>query len=267
VTETPKPATNKQNGTAWRRMRALVSRRPFISTALGGFSLGFIAVALWLLPGMVIKTESAVPSVVGLLYDDAAARLSAAGFKAKTGESLHHPTAPKSSVLAQNPAPGVKALKGNAITLDVSLGARKGTVPNVLGMTRDAATNALEDAGFDVPKEFTERLDSRPRGEVIAASPRVGATVLLPSTVRLTISAGPDAVGVPSLIGMPVEDALALLGQLGLTAGTTRTDSTSTQPDGFVSGQRPAANTPAALGTSVSLTVSRPRQPVPDSIP
>jgi eukaryotic-like serine/threonine-protein kinase len=267
VTETAKPAAGKRKGTTWRRVRALVARRPFLATTLGGFSFGFIAVALWLLPGMVIKTESAVPSVVGLLYDDAAARLSAAGFKAKTGESLHHPTAPKSSVLAQNPAPGVKALKGNEITLDVSLGARKGTVPNVLGMTRDAATNALEDAGFDVPKEYTERLDSRPRGEVIAATPRVGATVLLPSSVRLTISAGPDAVGVPSLIGMPVEDALAILGQLGLTAGTTRTDSSSTQPEGFVSAQRPAANTPAAPGTSVSLTVSRPRQPAPDSVP
>jgi eukaryotic-like serine/threonine-protein kinase len=90
---------------------------------------------------------------------------------------------------------------------------------------------------------------------------------LLPASVRLTISAGPDAVGVPSLIGMPIEDALAILGQLGLTAGTTRTDSSSTQPEGFVSAQRPSANTPAAPGTSVSLTVSRPRQPVPDSVP
>ena len=66
---------------------------------------------------------------------------------------------------------------------------------------------------------------------------------------------------VPSLVGMPVEDALALMGQLGLTAGAAREDSTSKQPDGFVSGQRPAANTPVTPGSTIGLTISRPRAP------
>lgn len=250
-----------------RRIREIIVRRPIISTAIGGFALGFLAAAAFLLPGALLKSESAVPNVVGLLYADASARLSAAGFKGKTGESLYHPTAPKNSVLGQTPAPGVKALKGNEVTLDVSLGARKGTVPNVVGMTRDAATTALEAAGFDVPADIIERLDSRARGEVLATTPRIGTTVLQPSPVRLTVSAGPDAIGVPSLVGMPVEDALALIGQLGLIAGPARVDATATQPDGFVSAQRPAANTPATPGSSISLTVSHPRAPRDSTVP
>lgn len=244
-----------------RPIREFIARRPIISTAIGGFTLGFLIAALFLLPGAFLKSESVVPNVVGLLFTDASARLSAAGFKGKTGESLYHPTAPKGSVLGQTPAPGVKALKGNDITLDVSLGPKKGTVPNVVGMTREAATTELEKAGFDVPAEVTERLDKRPRGEVLATTPRIGTTVLQPSPVRLTISAGPDAIGVPSLVGMPVEDALALIGQLGLTAGAAREDSSSKQPDGFVSGQRPAANTPVTPGSTIGLTISRPRAP------
>ncbi len=255
-----------KRSTRFASVRAGVRRWPFVSTAIGGFAIGFILIALYLLPGAFMKTESGVPNVVGLLYNDAAARLSAAGFSVKTGESLFHPTAPKTSVLGQTPAPGTKALKGNDITLDVSLGAKKGTIPNVLGMTREIATNTLEDAGFDVPKDVIEKLDSRPRGEVMGTTPRIGLTVLQPSSVRLTISAGPDAVGVPSLVGMPVEDALAILGQLGLTAAAARADSNSSQPEGFVSGQRPAANTPATPGSAVTLTVSRPRQPAPDSV-
>ena len=243
--------------TRWQRLK----KHPFLLTAAGGFALGFLIVAALLLPNAMMKTESAVPNVVGLLYDDAAARLSAAGFSAKTGEKLNHPTAPSTSVLGQSPAPGVKALKGDEVLLDVSLGAKRGTVPNVLGVTRDSARKLLEAAGFDVAGDYSERIDQRPRGEVIASSPRMGATVLQPATVRLTVSAGPDAVGVPSLIGMPIEDALAMLGQLGLTAGPARADSSSTQPDGFVSAQRPAANTPAPPGTAVTLTVSRPRAP------
>ena len=244
-----------------RRIREIIARRPIVSTAIGGFAFGFLAAATFLLPGALLKSESAVPNVVGLLYADASARLNAAGFKGRTGESLYHPTAPKSSVLGQTPAPGVKALKGNEVTLDVSLGAKKGSVPNVVGMTRDAATKELEAAGFDVPPDIIERLDSHPRGEVLATTPRIGTTVLQPSPVRLTVSAGPDAIGVPSLVGMPVEDALALIGQLGLIAGPARVDSTGTQPEGFVSAQRPAANTPTTPGSAVSLTVSHPRAP------
>ena len=247
--------------------RAWLTRRPLVTTAIVGFTIGFAIVAALLLPGAFLKSESAVPNVVGLLYTDASARLSAAGFKVKIGESLFHPTAPKNSVLGQTPAPGVKALKGNDVTLDVSLGAKKGTVPDVVGMSRDAATKTLETAGFDVPTDITERLDSHPRGEVLATTPQGGSVVLQPALVRLTISAGPDAIGVPPLVGMPVDDALALLGQLGLVAGPTKDDSTGVQPDGFVSAQRPAANSPAPPGTVISLSISRLRAPRDSATP
>ncbi|MBC7843336.1 MAG: PASTA domain-containing protein [Gemmatimonadaceae bacterium] len=253
--------------TRLRRLRELVTKRPILSTAIGGFVLGFLIVAAVLVPGAFMKSESAVPNVVGLLYADAAARLNAAGFKAKTGESLNHATAPKNSVLGQSPAPGIKALKGNDVILDVSLGAKRGTVPNVVGMPRDEAVKALEAAGFEVSDDYTERLDQHPRGEVLATTPRIGSTVTQPASVRLTISAGPDAVGVPSLVGMPVDDALALLGQLGLFAGEPRSDSTGSQPEGIVSNQRPAANTPAAPGSTVTLTVSHPRAPRDSATP
>jgi eukaryotic-like serine/threonine-protein kinase len=247
------------------KLRDVASRRPIASTAVGGFLTGFVLVALWLLPQTLIRGESAVPNVIGLLYSDAAARLSAAGFSVKTGESLYHPTAPKSSVLGQTPAPGVKSAKGNDVTLDVSLGAKRGTVANVMGMTREAATKVLESAGFDVAADIVEKLDKRPRGEVVAATPRIGSTVIQPATVKLTVSAGPDAIGVPALVGMPMEDALALIGQLGLTAAPTRDDTASSQPEGIVSGQRPAANAPVVPGSPITLTISRPRAAPRDS--
>ncbi len=249
------------------RLRELLTKRPIVSTAIGGFVLGFLIVAALLVPGALMKSESAVPNVVGLLYADAAARLNAAGFKAKTGESLNHATAPKNSVLGQSPAPGIKALKGNEVILDISLGSKRGTVPNVVGMPRDEAVKALDAAGFEVSDDHTERLDQHPRGEVLATTPRIGSTVTQPATVHLTISAGPDAIGVPSLVGMPVDDALALLGQLGLVAGEPRSDSSGTKPEGVVSNQRPAASTPAAPGSTVTLTVSHPRAPRDSATP
>ncbi len=256
-----------KTGSRFGRLRDLAAQRPIVSTAIGGFLLGFVIVALWLLPQTLIRGESAVPNVVGLLYSDAATRLTAAGFTVKTGDELHHPTAPKGSVLGQTPAPGIKAQKGNDVVLDVSLGVKRGTVPNVVGMAREAAVKALEEVGFDVPDDVTERLDKRARGEVIATTPRSGVTIPQPASVRLTVSAGPDAIGVPSLVGMTLEDALALIGQLGLTAAPTKTDSTAVQPDGVISAQRPAADSPVPPGAVVILTVSRPIVPRDSTTP
>jgi serine/threonine-protein kinase len=262
---TPRVVSGGSGGGAIRRF---VTRFPLLFTAIIGFTIGFAAVAVYLLPGVMNRSESTVPSVVGLLFTDASTRLDAAGFTAKTGESLYHQTAPKGSVLGQTPAPGVKAYKGDDITLDVSLGPKKGTVPDVIGLSREDAVRALEKAGFDPPTDVTERLNTRPRGEVLAVAPAVGTTLTQPATVRLTISAGPNAIGVPALAGMPLEDALALLGQLGLVAGPSRDDFSGAQPVNYVVSQRPAANTPVAPGSTVTLTVSQPRQPAAnDSTP
>lgn len=240
-------------------LRGFIRRFPILFTAIVGFITGFAIVAAFLLPGLMRKTESTVPNVVGLLYADAEARLKAAGFTVKTGESQYHQTAPKNSVLDQSPEPGTKGLKGDEVVLDVSLGARKSTVPDVIGLSREDAVRALEKAGFEAPGDIIEKLNTRPRGEVLAVSPAVGTTVTQPATVRLTLSAGPDAIGVPSLVGMPLEDALALLNQLGLVAGPTRDDFSGAQPVNYVVSQRPAANAPVAPGSTVTLTVSQPR--------
>lgn len=250
------------------RVRRLFSRFPIIATAVVGFVVGFAIVGVFLLPGVMQKSEAAVPNVVGLLYADAAARLNAAGFTAKTGESRFHPTTPKNSVLDQEPAPGVKALKGDEIILDVSLGAKKAAVPDIIGYSREDAFRVLEKAGFDQPSDIGERLSSRPRGEVLSVTPAVGTTLTQPATVKLTLSAGPNAVGVPSLVGMPLEDALALLGQLGLVAGPTRDDYSGVQPVNYVVSQRPSANAPVSPGSTVTLTVSQPREAAPlDTLP
>ena len=161
---TPRVVSGAARG-GW--IRRTFTRFPLLSTAVIGFLLGFAGVAAFLLPGVMQRSEAAVPNVVGLLYADAAARLSAAGFVAKTGESLNHQTAPKTSVLGQNPAPGVKALKGDEIILDVSLGARRAAVPDIIGLSREDAFRALEKSGFDLPTDIVERLSPRARGEVL----------------------------------------------------------------------------------------------------
>ncbi|MCU0626532.1 MAG: PASTA domain-containing protein [Gemmatimonadaceae bacterium] len=240
------------------RLRGAFAQHPFIATALTAFAAGFVVVALWLLPDTFRTVEAKVPNVVGLLYDDAKARLQQAGFDAAEGETLTHPTAPRGSVLGQLPEPGALEARGATITLDVSLGPKRGTVPDLVGMSRAEAERALQSAGFDLGA-VTERIDQRPRGEIVASTPAVGTSVLQPASVAIVVSAGPDALSMPDLIGMPAEEALSIIGQVGLVAGSAQADSSSTQPEGSVARQSPRAGALVPPGTTVTLTISRPR--------
>ncbi len=243
-------------------LRGLFARRPFVTTALVAFVAGFLAVGAYLLPETFRTVEAKVPNVVGLLFADARSRLQAAGFEAAEGERQNHPTAPKGSVLGQLPAPGSLEVRGATIILDVSLGAKRGTVPTVAGLTRREAELALAAAGFDLG-DVTERIDRAARGVVIGSTPAAGQSLLQPAAVSLVLSAGPDAVSIPDLVGMPVEEALALLGQLGLATAPAKADSTSTQPEGSVAAQSPRAGALTAPGTAVTLTIARPRPAPP----
>ena len=239
-------------------LRGAFGRAPFLSTALVAFAIGFLAVGAYLLPDTFRTVEAKVPNVVGLQYADAKSRLQAAGFEAGEGEKQNHPTAPRGSVLGQLPLPGSLEVRVAPVLLAVALGARRGPVPQLAGRSRREAELALAAAGFDLG-DVTERIDRAARGVVIATVPAAGQSLLQPAAVSLVLSAGPDAIAIPDLAGMPAEEALALLGQLGLVAAPVKADSTSTLPDGAVAAQAPRAGALAPPGTAVTLTIARPR--------
>jgi penicillin-binding protein 1A len=98
-----------------------------------------------------------VPSVVGLSLEEAQATLQANGFGSSVNEEYAPGQAP-GSVLSQDPGPGQDAYMGTAIDLVVatevvpkpSPGSYDGTVPEVVGMARADAIDALEARGFEV---------------------------------------------------------------------------------------------------------------------
>ena len=55
-----------------------------------------------------------------LMFDDAARRLAAVGFKAARGDQEYREATPPGTVLAQDPRPGTKEPEGSTVTLTVS---------------------------------------------------------------------------------------------------------------------------------------------------
>jgi serine/threonine-protein kinase len=93
---------------------------PYAASAVGGFLLAYLVVAFVVFPSGVIPGNAKVPNVTGLLFDDAAKRLGAVGFKASRGSAEYREATPVSTVLSQDPPPGAKEPEGSTVTLTVS---------------------------------------------------------------------------------------------------------------------------------------------------
>jgi len=225
---------------------------PYVVAMAGGFMIAYLVVAFLVFPSGVVPRDEEVPSVVGLMFDDAEQELIRKGFKPERGETRFHGTAPRMTVLDQNPPAGSRELMGARVTLAVSGGQQMGTVPTVIGMTREQAEVVLETAGFGVG-EIIELASQQPRGEVVETRPAAGSQAPMPSPITLVLSGGPSVLRVPDVVGRNLGDARRLLEQIGLVVG----DVTSEGAGGSVIiGQSPEAGTSVAAGSRVNLRVA-----------
>ncbi|MBA2294419.1 MAG: Stk1 family PASTA domain-containing Ser/Thr kinase [Actinobacteria bacterium] len=166
---------------------------------------------------------------------------------------------PPQQVYEQDPEPGTRLPKGSLITVFVSTGKPKVSVPFVQGKSRDTAVAELTQRGLEA--DVIEVNSPRQSGVVIAQAPRAGTVLVSGSSVRINVSKGPRPIAVPSVIGSSYELATAQLQAAGFTVG--RVDVESNQPAGEVVAQNPPGNSTATRGTSVTLSVSQGPTTVP----
>ncbi|MGH3104911.1 MAG: Stk1 family PASTA domain-containing Ser/Thr kinase [Gaiellaceae bacterium] len=157
-------------------------------------------------------------------------------------------------VYDQDPEPGKRIDRAtDEVTIYVSTGKPKSTVPGVVGKSRDEAVaeltaRRLEPMVVEVPS-------GKPVNTVTGQSPKAGDTVDQGTTVRINVSKGPKPIGVPPVTGQPFESANAQLQAAGFSVA--RRDVESNQPAGTVVEQSPAGNSTAAKGTTITLSVSK----------
>ena len=113
-------------------------------------------------------------------------------------------------MISQNPAPGDRVAKETIVTLTVSSGAPKTTVPALANLPAAQAQTLLENAGLKMTVHYVPS-STVPEGSVTASNPGKGTTVLVGSTVDVNVSTGPKQVGVPNVVGQPYENAAGQL--------------------------------------------------------
>jgi serine/threonine-protein kinase len=197
----------------------------------------------------------AVENYVGIRESDAVSKIIAAGLRANpVRQPQTDPKFPETYVFSQTPKAGERTQKGNFVTIYVSLGPPKATVPKVVGKQVDQALADLQDAKL---KGRVIQVESdKPLGEVISQNPTEGASVDEGSKVKLRVSKGPHPVAVPNVIGSTFDTASSTLLAQGFVVARGP-DVDSTQPKGTVVDQTPGPGTFSPRGTTVTLRVSK----------
>jgi len=133
-------------------------------------------------------------------------------------------------------------------------------VPPATGMSSDMAEQMLRGKGFRVETDTVD--DTLPAGIVAAQVPAPGEKSPRSRVVRLSVSAG--TVKIPSLAGLALPDARALLAKLALTPANVDSQYSDDFAAGMVVSSNLKAGASVAPHSNVGLTVSAGRATCPE---
>lgn len=135
-------------------------------------------------------------------------------------EEVQDDSKKEGTVLKQVPVKGSTLPPGEVVYLTVCVGTEEVEVNDVVGTKLSEAEVALTKAGFHVITEL-EHDDTMPKDVVVMQFPEGGEKASHGSTVRLTVSLGPEKleVPVPDVRGVNLEDAKSKLEEAGLSLG------------------------------------------------
>lgn len=244
------------------RRRALISA----AAVVGSLVIGYGVAALWLFPGSASAEDATVvrvPDVVGLAQDEARERIIEAGLDMTVVGGLRHREAPEGSVLSQSPLRGQYARPGAPVEVVLSRGPEVHTLPDVTGLSERQAGIVLERLGYEI--EIERREDPIAAGRAIETRPPAGTELAVPSDLVLVVSEGAPVVVVPDMLGMHIDDAVAILGEAGLDLGSISFDPNSRQAPGRIVGQYPPVGYSLRAGDPVELRVAGDRDGLDDA--
>ena len=194
-----------------------------------------------------------VPQVIGMDQTTATQTLKTAGFESKVA-TVYDDNVAIDMVAGTDPTTGEKAVKGDAVTLLVSLG--KPTVPSLDGLTNpDDYNKALSERSLVGEEGETVYSDNVPQGQIASVTPSPHTMVNVNSTVTYHLSQGPAPVNVPNVHNTKADEAKQQLQQLGFNVKVENKFDDSVKGN-YAIGTSPDAGSQATRGSDITLYVS-----------
>ncbi len=182
------------------------------------------------LPGVVLRKGDSVtltynpegapvqvPNITGMSITEATKVLAAKELRLQISETRIDPATPINQIISQDPIADETLPAGSTILVIVSGGAGDVQVPEVAGQTSAAAQQLLQATPYQyIVSVETEASDTVPKGQVIRTDPSAGSASVSGDKITIFVSAGPDQIPVPNVIGMSQADAEAAMDNANL---------------------------------------------------
>lgn len=201
--------------------------------------------------------EIAMPNVVGLSKEEAQKEIENVKLKFEIEKEEYNKDVPEGFIISQDPTYMEKFNKvkqGSTVKVVVSKGEEKTTVPKVVGMEKDKAVKALEDAKLKV--EIVEESSKKVQeGYVISQETSPDTEAFAGDTIKIHVSTGVEKATVPDVIGKSQADAKKTLEAQGFVVAVT-TSEDSSKENGIVLKQSLDSGKTVEKGSTVTITVN-----------
>ena len=203
--------------------------------------------------------EVLLPNLVGLSKEEAQNEIDSAKLKLEVSAEEYNNEVPEGYIISQDPkfVENYNVKEGSTVTVVVSKGTEKATVPNVEGKAQDEAIKLLEDANLkaEVVEETSQTVKE---GYVVSQETEPNTEVSAGDIVKIHVSTGTGIkqVQMVSVIGETEANAKSKITGLGLTANVVYEEDTS-KDNGVVLKQSVNSGTTVNEGTSVTITVNK----------
>jgi serine/threonine-protein kinase len=196
-----------------------------------------------------------IPGVALSGLVEARATLAGHELRADTTESFSE-TVPKGSVIDLTPTAGTEVRKQSVVTLVVSKGPERYTVPNLVSAPESKLGALLRAETLTLGPVTRDWSETVPEGAVISQDPPKGESVKRGTAVSVVLSKGRQPIPVPDVTGKPFDEAQELITKAGLEVKRAEDVNDDTVPTGHVVSQDPA-NGNLHKNDPVTLTVSK----------
>jgi beta-lactam-binding protein with PASTA domain/serine/threonine protein kinase len=241
----PPPSRRGRSSGGLRRGPVLIIAAILLALGLGAGVWYINSGQFTQVPALLTKTEA-----------QARYRLDEAGLETGKVTYAYSDTVKRGTVISTDPGVGARIRDHDSVSITVSKGPQTVKVPDVQGDSLSTARTRLKAAGLQPGMVTREFSDDVPKGFVISTDPGDGTTLRAGSAIALTVSKGAP-VDVPDVTGEDLADARADLAEAGLKVKIATTRVNSDDDAGQVAEQTPAADSQAADGDTITLTISK----------
>jgi len=203
-------------------------------------------------------SEFELPDVVGYEKDAAEEMLQLMDLNLEVTSEEYHADKPEGTVLSQYPPAGTMVKSGRIVKVVTSSGTRLVEVPELAGFSVRQAKLNIEAANLSLGDIAWTFSDSLPERVVVFAYPASGTMIPIGSPVNLMVNRGSlsGIVFMPKLIGHSLDEAVAMLDDLGLKVGlVTRVRDENYLPETVLE-QSVEEATELEVGEEIDLKVS-----------